>query len=353
MAKAAKKTSAKKTAAKKRGRVAKESPIQEAAILQADQILARRQASRKTRAAALKVHVERVEAQMKSPGRTRRGAPAVERAPLGAAAAAALQSAGYLLAVGDSWFDYPIHDVLTKLEDNYAYNIESSAHKGDPIEAMVSHVGQMDKFARLMDKIVALGVTPKAILVSGGGDDIAGDAFGMLINNIDLPIAGWNEEVVAGVIDTRIATAYRKMFTILNVLCQSDLKHTLPILVHGYDYPVPDGRGFLGGWGPLPGPWLKPGFDEKLFMDLTKTTSMIAELIDRFNTMLQRLVKEPGFENVYYVDLRGTLSNGSDYKKYWANELHPTGGGIGGGKDGFAIVAAKFQDALLKLPALA
>jgi hypothetical protein len=153
----------------------------------------------------------RVERQMK---RTRRGrgAPSVtvERAPLGVASS--LQTAGYLLAVGDSGFDYPIHDVLTKLEDNYAYNIESAAHKGDPIEAMVSRVGQMDKFARLMDKIVALGVTPKAILVSGGGDDIAGDEFGMLLNNIDLSIAGWNEQVVAGVIDTRIATAYRKMF---------------------------------------------------------------------------------------------------------------------------------------------
>ena len=51
---------------------------------------------------------------------------------------------------------------------------------------MVSRVGQLDKFARCMDKIVALGATPKAILVSGGGDDIAGKEFGMLINNIDL-----------------------------------------------------------------------------------------------------------------------------------------------------------------------
>jgi hypothetical protein len=22
-------------------------------------------------------------------------------------------------------------------------------------------------------------------------------------------------------------------------------------VIHGYDYPVPDGRGFLGGWGPF------------------------------------------------------------------------------------------------------
>ncbi|MCU1253662.1 MAG: hypothetical protein JWQ49_6691 [Edaphobacter sp.] len=341
--------SAKKASSAKKSKATKGSSVHEGAEVQANEILARRRASRTKRAAALRAYAVRVAGQMK-PTRRGRGVAAVtvERAPFGAASS--LQTAGYLLAVGDSWFDYPIHDVLTKLEDNYAYNIESAAHKGDPIEAMVSRVGQMDKFARLMDKIVAMGATPKAILVSGGGDDIAGDEFGMLLNNTDLPIAGWNEPVVSGVIDTRIATAYRTMFALLNAVCQKDLGRKFPILVHGYDHPVPDGRGFVGGWGPLPGPWLKPGFEEKLFMDLTKTTAMIAELIDRFNTMLQKLLKEPGFENVRYVDLRGTLSNVADYKKWWANELHPTAGGFLGGKDGFGAVAAKFQEVLLQVP---
>lgn len=354
MAGSAKKSSpAKKQSTKKKSSPAKKSGATKTTSLfkaveaQADEILARRRASRVTRAAALKAHTLRVAGQQKPPGRGRGVAPN-ERALLGAVSS--LQTAGYLLAVGDSWFDYPIHDVLTKLEDNYAYNIESAAHKGDPIEAMVSHVGQMDKFARLMDKIVASGAMPKALLVSGGGDDIAGDEFGMLLNNIDSPIAGWNEQVVAGVIDTRVATAYRKMFALLNAVCQKDLGRTFPILVHGYDHPVPDGRGFAGGLGPLPGPWLKPGFDEKLFTDLKQTTSMIAALIDRFNTMLQELVNEPGFGNVHYVDLRGTLSNAADYKKWWGNELHPTGGGLLGGEDGFGAVAAKFQEVLLQLP---
>ena len=122
-------------------------------------------------------------------------------------------------------------DILTRLDDNYGYNIESSAHRGDPIESMVSRVGQLDKFARCMDKIVALGATPKAILVSGGGDDIAGQEFGMLINNIDLvPIPGWNDQVIAGVIDTRIAAAYRLMLVSINSLCQKNLGRTFPSL---------------------------------------------------------------------------------------------------------------------------
>lgn len=311
--------------------------ILSAAIKSAKRVLARRKVARASRKAALAAH----------------GAPLTIRAEVtglsltAAAETAVVKSsttAGYLLAVGDSWFDYPIHDVLTKLDDLFGYNIESAAHKGDPIEAMVSHVGQLDKFSRCLDKVVGLGALPKAILVSGGGDDIAGNEFGMLINDKDLPIAGWNDQVLAGVIDTRIAAAYRLMISSIKQYCQMDLGRTFPILVHGYDYPVPDGRGFLGGWGPLPGPWLKPGFDEKLFVNLPETTAMMVTAIDHFNAMLQRLVQEPEFADVHYVDLRGTLSNKpANYKSWWANELHPTG-------DGFAAVAQKFQAVLATLP---
>jgi hypothetical protein len=324
------------------------SSIQQAADQHAEEILGRRRESRARREAALAVHPQPFTLKIE----LTQVPLAMAVAPVPAPISTTAQTAGYLLAVGDSWFDYPIHDILTRLDDNYGYNIESSAHRGDPIEAMVSRVGQLDKFTRCMDKIVALGATPKAILVSGGGDDIAGNEFGMLINNIDLsPIPGWNDQVIAGVVDSRIAAAYRLMIASINSLCQKNLGRTFPILVHGYDYPVPDGRGFLGGGGLLPGPWLKPGFDEKLFSDLNQTTQMMTTIIDRFNTMLQSLVKEPGFQNVIYIDLRKTLSNSlTDYKDWWANEIHPNAGGIFGGQDGWEAVAAKFQVVLATLP---
>jgi hypothetical protein len=258
--------------------------IQQAAQRHAEEILARRAAARATRQAALATHREPISIKTELTRFQLTAAGATEAVPQ--VVSASTQTAGYLLAVGDSWFDYPIQDVLTKLDDNYAYNIESAAHRGDRIETMVSHVGQLDKFARCLDKVIALGATPKAILVSGGGDDIAGDEFGMLINNIDLNIGTWNEQTVAGVVETRIAAAFRMMFASLNAICQNDAHRTCPILVHGYDYPVPDGRGFLGGWGLLPGPWLKPGFDEKLYLDIVVTTQMMVVLIDRFNNTL-------------------------------------------------------------------
>jgi hypothetical protein len=64
--------------------------------------------------------------------------------------------------------------------------------------------------------------------------------------------------------------------------------------------------------------------------------------------MLQTVAK--GFSNVNYVDLRGTLSNGANYKAFWANELHPTGDTFFGDKDGFLAVAKRFDAVLSKLP---
>jgi hypothetical protein len=294
----------------------------------AEEVLARRVDARARRARALAAHANPLNLRTEV---TRADAPV---------AATSRTTAGFLVAAGDSWFDYPIHDVLTVLEDDYGYSMESAAHKGDPIESMAYLNGQLDKLARCIDKVKAQGATPKAVLLSGGGDDIAGKEFGMMLNNATSPIAGWNNEIVAGVLTDRIAEAYRTMLSGMMSYCQSDLGAVVPILVHGYDYPVPDGRGFLWGW-PFPGPWLKPGFDEKLFSDLTQTTAMMHDVIDRFNAMLAAVVAEAAFAgHVHYVDLRGTLAwDPADYKDWWANELHPT-------EQGFEAVAKKFAGVL-------
>lgn len=254
------------------------------------------------------------------------------------AAPAGAQTAGFLVAAGDSWFDYPFFDVLKLLDDNYGYNVESAAHRGDPIEAMAYQGGQLDKFARCVEKVLAHGAVPKAVLLSGGGDDIAGNEFGMLLNNAASSIGGWNSEIVDGVLNQRIVTAYRSMLSSITWLCQQKTGQILPILVHGYDYPVPDGRGFWGGW-PFPGPWLEPGFREKRFDDLAGNVLLMHDIMDRFNVMLAGLVSDPAFGNVRFVDLRGTLSTDlGSYQDWWDNELHPTEQGFTAVTDRFASV---------------
>jgi lysophospholipase L1-like esterase len=253
------------------------------------------------------------------------------------------QSAGYLVAEGDSWFDYPLHDVLNELEDGHGYDVESVAHKGDPIEEMAYGSDQLGEFTRRIEKMLGRGQIPRAVLVSGGGNDMAGEQFGLLLNHANSAIAGLNVQILEGVIDVRLRTAYITMLSAVTHLCEQKLGRALPILVHGYDFPVPDGRGFLGGWWFLPGPWLEPGFREKGYADLERRKALAREMIDRFNVMLDGVAHLPDFAHVRYVNLRGTLSTApANYQEWWANELHPTA-------QGFSAIAERFATVLRAL----
>ncbi|WP_189434514.1 SGNH/GDSL hydrolase family protein [Mesorhizobium sp. M1E.F.Ca.ET.041.01.1.1] len=244
-------------------------------------------------------------------------------------------SMGVLIAEGDSWFDYPFHDILSDLEDSYGFDVESAAHRGDTVEDMAYSDGQLDDFSRRVEKVLRTGVEPRAILLSGGGNDVAGDEFAMLLNHAMSSIAGLNQSIVTGVVDQRIRDAYVTILSAITEICKAHLGHPVPIVIHGYDYPVPDGRGFLGGWGPFPGPWLEPGFRRKGYSQMSKRRQICVELIDRFNTMLAGLAGISPFGHVRFLDLRNTLATGSTYKTWWANELHPT-------SKGFDAVTKKF-----------
>jgi lysophospholipase L1-like esterase len=254
----------------------------------------------------------------------------------------AAHSRGVLVAEGDSWFDYPFHDVLKELDDSYGWEIEQVAHAGDTVEGMAYGGGQLDEFVRAIERVVRRGQRPHAILLSGGGNDFAGEWFGMLLNHRNSPDSGLNPDVVSGVLEQRARTAYATILTRVTEACIQMLGAPVPILLHGYDYPVPDGRGVLGGWGPLPGPWLEPGFRKKGFRDLQERIGITHQLIDRFYAMLQSIVDDTKFGHAQIVNLRLSLSTqltGDEYRKWWGNELHPT-------ERGFAKVAGLFDSRL-------
>ncbi len=240
---------------------------------------------------------------------------------------------GWLIAEGDSWFDYPGTDILDALEQS-AYDVESVARAGDRVEMMAFGRGQLDGFAAAVEKIIGNGNTPKAILLSGGGNDIAGSEFGFLINHAGSPKQGFNDSVVRGVIEERVRDAYQWIIRTITDLCQKTLKQKVRIILHGYGYPIPDGVGVLGGWGPLPGPWLRPGFIEKGFDSLAQNTDMMHALMDRFNNMVKGVAAD--FDHVRYVDLRNVLPA---TKTLWANELHPK-------ETGFKLAAKEIQNAI-------
>ncbi len=249
------------------------------------------------------------------------------------AQAAHATTKGWVVAEGDSWFDYPGSDILDWLEQ-FGYDVESVARAGDRAEMMAFGRGQLDKFAAAVEKVIGRGEMLKAILLSGGGNDIAGAEFGFLLNHAGSPREGLNESIVTGVIDERIGDAYLHIIASVTAVCERMLGSAVPILLHGYGYVVPNGEGVLGGWGPLPGPWLRPGFIEKGFSNLADNTELMKKLMDRFNDMLQGVAGR--FEHVNYVDLRTVLPA---TRKLWANELHPK-------EQGFKLAAEKFAELL-------
>ncbi len=241
---------------------------------------------------------------------------------------------GVLIAEGDSWFDYPFQDVLESLEDNQGFSIESVAHKGDNLEDMAFDERQLDRLSRAFAKVaerIGGGVVPKAVLLSGGGNDIAGDEFAVLLNHARSAAPGPNAKVVDGVIEERLRDAMSSLIGTVQKLSVENFGQEVPVVVHGYGHAVPDGRGYLGGAWILPGPWLDSGFRRKGYdKDLPgvfqQNKAVVGELIDHFNSMLETLASQlkAAGKDVRYVDLRPLLSSGDDYRKDWANELHPT-----------------------------
>ena len=296
----------------------------------AAQVVRRRAAIRKARPAAPARRVRR-----RAPGAKAAEIPARTRRALAAAGA----PTGLLIAEGDSWFDYPMNDVLSMLEDEHGFDVEAVAHKGDTLEDMAYGEGQFDDFVRLLEKLLRQGRVPDAILLSGGGNDIAGDEFKMLLNHALSGLPPVNADIVRGVIDVRLRNAYTFLISGLTEVAERYLDHPIRTLLHGYDYAIPDGRGFMGGWSFLPGPWLQPGLRQKGHQDLNANKAILVSLMDSFNAMLRDVSALPAFGHVKYVDLRSTLASGPGYKADWANELHPT-------KTGFRAVAAKIALAI-------
>jgi hypothetical protein len=142
------------------------------------------------------------------------------------------------------------------------------------------------------------------VLLSGGGNDFAGPPFEMLLEHAGSPQPGANDIIISEVIHKRLRYAFAFMLASIDAMCQKLFGAKTPIIVHGYDYPVPDGRGFMGGLGPLPGPWLSPGFAEKELDEMAVRKRITARILDEYNSMLAELGAETGLENVRYLDLR-------------------------------------------------
>lgn len=255
-----------------------------------------------------------------------------------------------LLAQGDSWFDYPPgKDIIDCLRDNHSHNVHNIAVAGStlndevygpvPREMFGLPMGptQSDDPSRIAELVHLINETkPDGLLVSAGGNDIAGDEFFSFINNALSGLPNVNEDVLKGVLNDTFKTAYENMVEVALAAAADINKPNMKIFTHGYDYPWPDGRGVVSFLGWRVGPWFDDTFNKKNYPNtnynqLKIRHDIIAKFIDELNTMLTSLsAKYSG--KVFHVDLRNTLTSPDD----WANELHPV-------NEGFAKLAAKFD----------
>jgi Dyp-type peroxidase family len=255
-----------------------------------------------------------------------------------------------LLAIGDSWlFDQwdrefgVVRANLTKSLLKLGYKDKASGTS--EITSAGRLLSDMAKAAFLRDVTNYLADEPgiKAILVGAGCNDLVLVLPGLLkpLSEGDAPL---DEGKVSGFIDGMMFTYYD---TVIKTLIANS---EIPLLIHGYDYPIPDGSWDMVLIDPS-GPWLQPYFKLHGYdvinnrHHLTLASEVMRSLIDRLNDTIKKVVA--AYPNrAHYVKLTGTLASNlaapDQYRLLWANELHPT-------EHGFDLLAAQVAKQLRAL----
>jgi hypothetical protein len=227
-----------------------------------------------------------------------------------------------VLAIGDSWFHYPFNNLLTPLHKALArptiYAIGENGARADELAA--------GSWRSNFGKMLAQFPSIRLVCISGGGNDFAG--VGDLDDRILAPDCSGAATTAAcyragqpdGVFDA-VEAAYRTLIADV-----AAARPDLTILVHNYDYAIPDGR-------TLPGmrSWLKLPMDNDRVPVAGAPggglrRDIVRELIDQLTVRLSDLetaTNGPGRPLLDLVWSAGTLADAE-----WSNELHPKPSGF-------------------------
>ncbi len=264
-----------------------------------------------------------------------------------------------LLALGDCWFShFPAFDALVALRRNHGYAIDSVAIAGAQLTEMAAPAswdparppdwtpaGRGRQLADLLKRMNSLSPAQRqsvrAVLISGGGNDVLADraTLASLLNPAAPGVPALDEAALQQKVDVELRQVLGQVLAAVTELCRLHLGRVVPILIHGYAHPVPDGRGVgLAAW-------LQPVLRDRGYTDLKAGTEIMGKLVDRFNVMQMQLLaaNAVALAHVTHVDLRPTLSNAladDAYQASWQNELTPAIAA------GFTSVADKLEKAL-------
>jgi len=217
-----------------------------------------------------------------------------------------------VLAIGDSWFWYPRNNLAIPLHRllnrNKTHVMLVRGHNG--AKAVEYQHGPIRKQIEWdLDKKLGYGRTLRAVFLSGGGNDFAGrEDMESILKPDCSQISNPEQCFQAGQPAELFQTVHQALLSVVDLVAERI--PGIPVFVHGYDYPVPNGQGFLGL-----GQWLQYPMDE-VQIDRDIQQAVVNDLIDTFAGVLADPAKQRA--NLHFVDARGTLR-----PDQWANELHP------------------------------
>ncbi|TSA16774.1 MAG: hypothetical protein D4R74_03915 [Betaproteobacteria bacterium] len=234
-----------------------------------------------------------------------------------------------ILAIGDSWFWYPLptgYNLLQQLSDrvlkpDYA-NILSLGYVGARLEDFVE--GKFaDEFQEQLRPVNAQYYS--AILISGAGNDAVDYALALKnrCSGIGSPGKCFDEARFDALMRSLSGWLGRMIHDIRWAWRDGPVERQPHIFVHCYDYAPPDGKAAQIAGIPLPfGPWLKPAMDEaQVRDDVAFRQDLVKLLIDRIHDTFSAY--DDVARRVHLVDSRGCL----DLTRDWDNELHPNSKG--------------------------
>src|SRR5215831_7064903 len=135
-----------------------------------------------------------------------------------------------LVAQGDSWFDYPVSwDLIDWLKHAHGHDIDDLGVAGATLNDIVygpvpknflgiPQSNDVSREAELISRIEAK--QPDGVLLSGGGNDIAGPEFFSFINNALANLQNPNQEVLQGVASETFQKAYSDLIELINAKAQ-------------------------------------------------------------------------------------------------------------------------------------
>ena len=224
-----------------------------------------------------------------------------------------------VICIGDSWFWHPFANLTSGLQN--CFMNEDILLIGDSGRKATDLVDSGQRFYKMFQTALndyAGNLTH--VFISAGGNDFAGyDDFASILKQ-DCSTAGTPadcyDKVAMLALFTQIFGAIGKLIHEINLRAPN-----AKVLLHNYDYAIPDGRHTLGA-----GQWLKVPMD---FRSVPQPKSLargsfrrevVATLIDTFGAWQQNLADN--YSNTTFIRTAGTLADMG-----WMDELHPKAGG--------------------------